>query len=159
LTTFNPHPNPVLPRAGLGPVKKFDTSLSLSLGPTDDYIVISSIITDYLQPRTEDMEYLLGTWRAFEASPYILETGRPVMSIGGFTGVDPVMTMSDVMKSVEDGSQRYFLFSDQNNMRFWFDMNCKPIDFSEIEQETGSTMPPLPSSLDMLTVYDCNPEG
>ena len=159
LTTFDPHPNPVLPRAGLGPVKKFDTSLSLSLGPTEDYIAISSIIADYLQPRTEDTEYLLGTWIAFEASPYILETGRPAMIIGGFTGVDPVMTMSDVIKSVEDGSQRYFLFTDLNNMRFWFDMNCKPIDFSEIEQETGSTIPPLPSNLDMLTLYDCKPEG
>lgn len=155
LTTFNPHPDMILPRAGLGPADDDYADFVLSLSPGDNYYLTASIIIDYLQPRTEEQEYLLATWKAFDASPFILETGRPVMIMGGFTGLDPVMEMKGVIASVEDGSQRYFLFTESNPMKFWFDMNCEPVDLSEIELQTGRSIPLLTTDPDRFILYDC----
>ncbi len=157
LTTFNPDPDMLLPRAGLGPADDDYADFVLYFNPGDNYYRTASIIADYLQPRTEDQEYLLATWKAFDAAPFILETGRPVMIMGGFTGLDPVMEMEDVIASVEDGSQRYFLFTESNPMAFWFDMNCKPVDLSEIELETGRSIPSLTTDSRLFILYDCQP--
>jgi 4-amino-4-deoxy-L-arabinose transferase-like glycosyltransferase len=155
LTTFNPPLDMILPRAGLGPADDDYEDFVDYLSPDDNDYLTASIITDYLQPRTEEQEYLLATWKAFDASPFILETGRPVMIMGGFTGLDPVMEMEDVIASVEDRNQRYFLFKESNPMEFWFDMNCVPVEPNEIELETGRSIPSLTTDPDLFILYDC----
>ncbi len=147
----------ILPRAGLGPTDDDYADFVDYLSPDDNDYLTASIIIDYLQPRTKDQEYLLATWKAFDASPFILETGRPVMIMGGFTGLDPVMEMKDVMTSVENGSQRYFLFTERNPMEFWFDMNFAPVDLGEIELETGRSLPALTTDPNLFILYDCKP--
>src|SRR5206468_392129 len=43
------------------------------------------------------------------ASSIILATGKPVMSLGGFLGSDPILTVDQFAQLVKEGKVRYYL--------------------------------------------------
>lgn len=45
------------------------------------------------------------------ASPIILATGKPVMALGGFSGSDNVLSLTQLQQDIADGTVRYFLLS------------------------------------------------
>ncbi len=53
--------------------------------------------------------YLLAVPDAPLAESFILDTGRPVMTIGGFSGGNPILTLRQFQKQVAEGKVRYFL--------------------------------------------------
>ncbi|WP_100488504.1 ArnT family glycosyltransferase [Sporolactobacillus pectinivorans] len=55
--------------------------------------------------------YLLVTQNATIAAPYILDTGLPVMAMGGFRGTDPAITPSQLQTLAKEGKVKYFLIS------------------------------------------------
>jgi 4-amino-4-deoxy-L-arabinose transferase-like glycosyltransferase len=46
-----------------------------------------------------------------EADPIILATNKPVMTLGGFSGSDPILTTSKLAALVKSGTVRYFLIN------------------------------------------------
>ncbi len=50
------------------------------------------------------------------ASPIILNTDEPVVSFGGYNGIDPVFTADDLAGLVDEGAVRFFLMPDREAM-------------------------------------------
>ncbi len=66
-------------------------------------------LLDYLQANTQESRYLFAVQSANEGASYVLETGRPVLYMGGFGGNDPVIDAQGLADLVEAGELRYVL--------------------------------------------------
>ncbi|GCE14688.1 glycosyltransferase family 39 protein [Tengunoibacter tsumagoiensis] len=66
-------------------------------------------LVTYLEAHQNKARFLIGTLNAGTASPFILETGRPVMDLGGFGGGDTILTAQQLSDQVSSGNVRYFL--------------------------------------------------
>jgi hypothetical protein len=63
----------------------------------------------YLLANRRGSLYLAATINANEAAPLILATGVPVMSLGGFSGTDPILTADQLRERVRAGEVRFFV--------------------------------------------------
>jgi hypothetical protein len=71
---------------------------------------------EYLQANKGAAEYLVVASNAMSASPIILNTDEPVISLGGYNGIDPVFTAGDLSNLVDRGALRFFLMPDRERM-------------------------------------------
>lgn len=69
----------------------------------------NSALIDYLKANQGQTKFLVATTSANQAAPIILETGLPVMAIGGFSGSDPILTQERLAELVQNGTVRFFL--------------------------------------------------
>lgn len=66
-------------------------------------------LIQYLKANQGDYKNLIAVSGSNEASPIIIETGLPVMSLGGFSGRDQIITTADQVKQLVDShTVRYF---------------------------------------------------
>jgi 4-amino-4-deoxy-L-arabinose transferase-like glycosyltransferase len=72
---------------------------------------LNPLTLEYLLNNQRKTKYLLAVANAMTAAPVILETGRPVMAIGGFSGGDPILTVAAVQRLVKNGTVRFFMLS------------------------------------------------
>ena len=63
----------------------------------------------YLVEHQGQATYLVATINASTAAPFILDTGKAVMAIGGFNGFDAILTAQQVAALVARGTVRFFL--------------------------------------------------
>jgi 4-amino-4-deoxy-L-arabinose transferase-like glycosyltransferase len=63
----------------------------------------------YLEKHQETATYLVATSNSGSAESIILATGKPVMSLGGFSGNDPILTASKLATLAKEGVVKYFL--------------------------------------------------
>lgn len=63
----------------------------------------------YLEAHQGKTKFLVAVQNANAAAPIILETGKPVMALGGFLGSDPILTPASLATLVGNGTVRYFL--------------------------------------------------
>jgi 4-amino-4-deoxy-L-arabinose transferase-like glycosyltransferase len=77
-------------------------------GPGGDTQVNTALVR-YLEQHQGSARYLVATASAQSAESLILATGKPVMALGGFTGSDPILTVSQLAKLVKQGVVHYFL--------------------------------------------------
>jgi 4-amino-4-deoxy-L-arabinose transferase-like glycosyltransferase len=66
-------------------------------------------LLDFLRANHGGERYLLATLNARLAAPVIVETGEPVMAIGGFTGADPILTPERFAALAASGEVRFVL--------------------------------------------------
>ncbi|MDR3540453.1 MAG: glycosyltransferase family 39 protein [Desulfosporosinus sp.] len=78
----------------------------------------NSIISDnsklikFLEANRENEKYLVEVPSAMSyGSELILKTGEPVLTLGGFSGSDPILTVDEFKQLVADGAIRYALAS------------------------------------------------
>jgi 4-amino-4-deoxy-L-arabinose transferase-like glycosyltransferase len=76
-------------------------------------VVIASLRVDpslvsYLETHQGNAHYLVATLNALTAAPIILESGKPVMALGGFSGIDQILTTNQLASLVANGEVRYF---------------------------------------------------
>jgi len=63
----------------------------------------------YLQANTEGMRWMMAVQSSHQGAVYVLETGRGVMYMGGFSGQDPVVNAESLQAYVDAGELRYVL--------------------------------------------------
>jgi len=63
----------------------------------------------FLNANARDERYLLATQNAMVAAPIIIQTGRAVMAMGGFTGTDPIITPKRLARLVREGQVRFVM--------------------------------------------------
>ncbi len=63
----------------------------------------------YLEKHRGTAKYLAVTTSSNSAAPLIIATGQPVMSLGGFSGSDPILTTAKFAALVKAGEVKYFL--------------------------------------------------
>ena len=95
-------------------------------------------IMNYLLANTDPDSYLLATVNARSAAPFILETGRAVLTFGGFSGSDQIINAADVAEMVANGELRYILYSDKINnshrdIAAWVMESCVPTSVPGVE--------------------------
>lgn len=66
-------------------------------------------LTDFLIEHRESERFLVAVPSSMTASGIILETGLPVMAVGGFGGGDPILTTDRLQQMVDAGEIRYYL--------------------------------------------------
>lgn len=83
--------------------------LPSGVAPGDFSGQLDSLTIEYLLKNQGNTKYLVATLNANSAAPIILATGEPVMALGGFTGSDPILTVSQLQQLIADGTVRFFL--------------------------------------------------
>ncbi len=71
----------------------------------------SKRLISYLEAHQGSAKYLVAATGSQTTAPIIIETGRPVVTIGGFNGGDPAPTVSQLAAMVRSGELRYVLLS------------------------------------------------
>jgi 4-amino-4-deoxy-L-arabinose transferase-like glycosyltransferase len=65
----------------------------------------------YLEAHQGTAKYLVAVSSSRGADALILATNKPVMTLGGFSGSDPILTTSQLAALVQSGQVKYFLLS------------------------------------------------
>ena len=128
LTVWNTNPNVALPTAG---VSESDRTRASMMTPNQELLdQYGQAVLDYTLAHTDSDAYLLATTNARSAAPFILETGRPVLTFGGFTGRDDVIDLDEFIAMIESGKLRYILGIPQAKQEIarWMQSNCSVVD-------------------------------
>jgi 4-amino-4-deoxy-L-arabinose transferase-like glycosyltransferase len=158
LTTFSRSADVALPKAGPGNDNQRQNWSSDFLTPVQQKILA------YVEANTPAEGYLLATPNAREASPYILETGRPVLTFGGFMGSDNIIDVTGVAQMVADGELRFILdtgelSNSKPEIAAWVKRNCTPVKIPGLGQRLAAQGPgtaPIPGAQQQtLTLFDC----
>jgi 4-amino-4-deoxy-L-arabinose transferase-like glycosyltransferase len=111
-----PSAGPKTTSGSLGKMSSFGTSADPQL---EQYLLLNQGSTTYL----------FATSSALTAEPYIIDTGKPVMALGGFVGSDPILTTQQLATLVAQGTVRFFLVQSSGGS---FDRSGDlPADFSD----------------------------
>ena len=122
-------------------------------------------VLEYLLANTDPDSYLLATHTARGAAPYILETGRPVLTFGGFTGSDQIIDAAGLAQMVSDGELRFVLYSNQisgahRDIATWVQKTCTPVHVPGLKMRPPNQPSPqnmgLPSPPQTEVLYDCS---
>jgi 4-amino-4-deoxy-L-arabinose transferase-like glycosyltransferase len=71
----------------------------------------SSGLTEYLISHHAGEQWIVAVSSSMEAANIILNTGEPVMALGGFSGTDQVLTTDSLKHLIDQGKIRYFYTS------------------------------------------------
>ncbi|MCY8208293.1 glycosyltransferase family 39 protein [Bacillus subtilis] len=93
---------------------------------------VNEKLVNYLEENNSGAEYLFATTDSNTAAPYIIKTKKAVMTIGGFSGSDPAITLTQFKKLVKEGKVKYFLASGRgrggnNDIVEWVEKNGKEV--------------------------------
>ncbi|MFG2001504.1 glycosyltransferase family 39 protein [Spirillospora sp. NPDC048911] len=72
---------------------------------------VDTKMVSYLEQHRGNAQWLVAVGSAQQASSLILETGEPVIAMGGFSGSDAAMTVAKLQEYVKAGKLRYILIS------------------------------------------------
>ena len=98
---------PLIPWPGLPRAPQHLTLIAHALLP--ESVHAQPELEHYLVEHQGQATYLAATINASTAAPFILDTGKAVMAIGGFNGFDTILTAQQVAALVERGTVRFFL--------------------------------------------------
>jgi 4-amino-4-deoxy-L-arabinose transferase-like glycosyltransferase len=126
----------------------------------------NEILIQYLLNNAQPNTYLVATTSAMEAAPYVLQTNRPVLTFGGFTGSDNVVDVNKLADLVARQKLRFVvrdaqLEQNKPELASWLGKNCKLLD--PLQPITGisasnSTFTPVPGtegSQPAVSLFDC----
>lgn len=72
---------------------------------------VDSTLITYLEQNQGSAKYLVAVTGSQQSAPIILQTGKAVVTIGGFTGSDNAPTVSQLAEMVKNGELKYVLLS------------------------------------------------
>ena len=137
----------------------------------------------YLLAHQGKADDIVATPSSIASSAIIVETGKPVMALGGYAGIDQILTLDQVKTLVHQGKLRFFLYEDsgafsnlpealqvyflelnaeitvplpigQHNITQWVGIYCQPITPAAWGSHVYSPGGVLTSN-DVLSLYDC----
>jgi 4-amino-4-deoxy-L-arabinose transferase-like glycosyltransferase len=104
----------------------------------------------YLRANRGGAEFLAATLNANTAAPIILETGEPVMSVGGFGGNDNILTTAQFSQMIADNRVRFFVMggpgNSQSEITRWVETNCSRV---------SGSIASVPNPNGAQGLYDC----
>jgi hypothetical protein len=83
-------------------------------GGRDTTANTNTALINYLEANQGTTKFLVAVPSSMTADPIILATNKPVMSLGGFSGSDPILTSSQLAALVKNGTVRLFLLNSFN---------------------------------------------
>ncbi|MDG0030143.1 glycosyltransferase family 39 protein [Priestia sp. Y58] len=105
---------------------------------------VNQKLLNYLTKNNTGEKYLFATTDSTSAAPYIIKTGKPVMAMGGFSGSDPILTVSKLKAMIKKGEVKYFYLSGmgkggQSDVITWIKENSKEIPSSKWQSTSSSS--------------------
>jgi 4-amino-4-deoxy-L-arabinose transferase-like glycosyltransferase len=138
LTTLSDSPHVGLPSAYSG------EQAGRGGGAVSSQSSINLELLEYLQANTQDTEYLMAVKSSMQGSAYVIETGRPVLYMGGFNGGDPVVDAADLQQLVDEGRLRYIMWGGSqhggSDIGSWVESTCTVV---EVGPSTNNTTRPI----------------
>ncbi|MFH0967757.1 MAG: glycosyltransferase family 39 protein [Methanobacteriota archaeon] len=117
----------------------------------------SSALYMYLSSHQSGERYLVAVESSRTATDFIITYGAPVMTMGGYSGTDPILTVEKLKDYISSGKIRYFLIGggnpgmpgrDNSGVTTWIKDSCPVIDDAGVN--TGDQ-----SVRTEQTLYDC----
>jgi len=68
------------------------------------------VIMNFLDAHRGRDVYVVAVLSSREADPIIVNTGESVMTLGGFSGADPIVTIASIKRMIKANDVRFFLF-------------------------------------------------
>lgn len=145
-TGANPMAGPLTVQAAAPVARTILHTLRADLSPAGSdtpATVNEKQLKTYLLRHDVGSHYLAATDDAADAENLILETGRPVMAVGGFSGNDPILTEAALRRLVAARQVRYFIV-DESEMRHlsgtaaWAVAHGRAVPPTEYKSITGS---------------------
>jgi 4-amino-4-deoxy-L-arabinose transferase-like glycosyltransferase len=106
---------------------------------------VNSKLLSYLEANQGSTKFLFATTSSMGAAPYIIQTGKAVMAMGGFAGSDPILTQQSLAQLVKNNTVRFFLLGSggpgggSSSTTSWVQKNCKVVPTSEWETSSASS--------------------
>jgi 4-amino-4-deoxy-L-arabinose transferase-like glycosyltransferase len=120
-------------------------------------------LLDYLQENTQEVKYMVAVPSSQQGASLVLETGRPVLYMGGFGGQDRVVSAADLDQMVADKELRYVLYGQgqigQEDIVNWLDESCFVIQQFEANAAADGSRNNMGGSGpggQALSLYMCN---
>lgn len=124
---------------------------------------LNEAMLTYLQTNTQAVKYLVAVASSQVGAPYVIATGRPVLYMGGFSGMDEVVSADDLAQLVANGELRYVYFGggqgNKQDISTWLKSSCTVVEQFSQKGTVGAQFPPGgpgggPNS-GPQTLYDC----
>lgn len=115
---------------------------------------VNTKLLAFLTANNTGEKYLFATTNAGSAQAYIINTGKAVMAMGGFSGSDPILTVEKLKQMVANKEVRYFLSTSEgpgrgsSDVHAWIIENAKIVSQTEWQSGTNNT--------NSETLYDIN---
>jgi 4-amino-4-deoxy-L-arabinose transferase-like glycosyltransferase len=124
-----------------------DGSLPNAGAPGQPGEIASSNLISFLQTNNDGYLYLVAVSSANEASSIALETGQPVLAMGGFSGSDPAMTPEKLQELISSKQLRFVIGGggfgrgmSSTTVNSWVQSNCTLVAPALYGQQNGSQM-------------------
>src|SRR5438105_138325 len=133
---------------GAGPTQT--TSFGGNVGGAQNATASSdAALIRYLEDHQGTAKYLVAVLSSKGADAIILATNKPVMTLGDFSGSDPILTTSQLAALVESGQVKYFLLngsggfgaggSGQSALITWIQQHSKVVPSSQWQSSATSS--------------------
>jgi 4-amino-4-deoxy-L-arabinose transferase-like glycosyltransferase len=106
----------------------------------------SNKLEQYLLANQGSTRFILAVSSSQSADSLILDTGKPVMAMGGFSGSDPILTQKTVAELVANNTVRFFLLSSgggfgggprgQSSVTSWVTSHCTTVSTNKWESQS-----------------------
>jgi 4-amino-4-deoxy-L-arabinose transferase-like glycosyltransferase len=141
-------------------------------GSGGDNSSVDTQLLNYLLKHQGSTYYLVVTSNSNSAAPYIIKTGKPVMSLGGFGGNDPILTLAQFQDLVKGNKVRYVLGGggggggggqgSSSSVTHWVQTACTAVPSSSYQSTTTSNSSSAASTSGLArgfdggsSLYDC----
>jgi len=122
-------------------------------------------LVNFLLSHTTNETWILAVPSSQTGANLIIETGKPVMSIGGFSGSDRILSVTSLSTLIREGKVRYFLtggsggmgggMSSGNSEIFsWVSDHCTAVNLPS-GYGTGMNATVAAGSGNAISLYDC----
>lgn len=114
-----------------------DRSQGQIQGHDQDQDNLNTKLIAYLEAHNTGEKFLFATSNARTAEAYIIQTGKAVMAMGGFSGSDPILTVDKLKEIAANHEVKYFLLSGggqgegSSDVQAWIQQNGTEIPQSE----------------------------
>jgi len=144
---------------------------------------VNQALIDFLTLNTQSNSYLMAVPSSMQGTDYVLQTGRPILYLGGFMGQDKVETGDALSRLVASGQLRYIYWDTrgrggfgfgqsgglQSDITQWINSHCSSVKGFDTTTrnsgapdgtgaDTSSNTQPIPGAFGgdlQVSLYDC----
>lgn len=114
-------------------------------------IPVDPVLVDYLLAHKGKAKFLFATWYEEEAAPFIMDTGQPVMSLGGYNGSRSYLTRNQLIQQIKQGTVRFFLLPLSHDPSVsWVITHCPVVQGKQWQSPNAASY-----IVDELNLYNC----
>lgn len=114
-------------------------------------VLVDPVLLDYLLVHKDKARFLFATMYSEEAAPFIMNTGQPVMALGGYNGSHSYLTRDQLIQQINQGIVRFFLMPwSRDPAANWVITHCAVVPGDQWRSYNAASY-----IVDELNLYNC----